>query len=81
MSGNRFLCKGYLTEMSSFNCIENQLSDYCLPGFPCHECEAALTIRPAPRQQPALKVRYPKGWADMTPAVRKSYMKERGVSV
>ena len=81
MKDDKFFCTGYLVELTPFNCIENQLSEFCLPGFPCHGCEAALTIRSTPRRQPALKVRYPKGWADMTPAVRKSYMNERGLSV
>jgi len=74
MSADRFLCKGYLVEMDAFGCIENQLSDFCLPGFPCHECGAALTIRPAQRAaSPARRVKRPRGWADMTPAVRRSF--------
>ncbi|MFA5381802.1 MAG: hypothetical protein WC356_01460 [Candidatus Micrarchaeia archaeon] len=75
MSADRFLCKGYGVEMSFFHCLENQLSDFCLPDFPCHTCEAPLTINPAPRRQPAMKIRYPKDWANMTPAVRRSYQK------
>ena len=74
MSGDRFLCKGYRVEMPPLNCIENQVSDFCLPGFPCHDCEAALTIKPAPApESPTRRIKRPKGWADMTPAVRRSY--------
>jgi len=41
-----FFCEGYRTEMSLWHCIENQLSVFCLPHFPCHTCRAAVTIRP-----------------------------------
>ena len=74
MSADRFLCKGYRVEMGAFNCIENQLSDLCLPGFPCHECGAALTIKAVLRDpSPPRRVKHPRGWADMTPAVRRSF--------
>jgi len=39
-------CSGYGLTLTPWWCIENQLSDYCLPGFPCHECEAGVTIIP-----------------------------------
>lgn len=68
-----FMCTGYRVNISFWNCIENQLSDFCFPEFPCHTCEAALTIALPPRQQAPLKVRYPKDWKNMTPAVRRSY--------
>lgn len=42
----RFYCQGYRVQMTAWRCIENQLSDFCLPGFPCHTCPVALTIRP-----------------------------------
>jgi len=72
-----FFCDGYQTEMKLWHCLENQLSDYCLPGFPCHECPAALTIKPAPRRR-ALRVTYPPEFANMTPAVRRSILADLG---
>ena len=39
-------CDGYKLTLTPWRCIENQLSDYCLPGFPCHECEAGVSIIP-----------------------------------
>ena len=39
-------CRGYGVTLTPWWCIENQLSDYCLPGFPCHTCEAGVTIIP-----------------------------------
>lgn len=73
-----FYCEGYRESMTLFRCIENQLSPFCLPGFPCHECQAALTIKPAPVPSRGLnlKVKYPADWFNMTPAVRRSYMKD-----
>jgi len=32
-------CQGYGATLTPWSCIENQLSLYCLPGWPCHECE------------------------------------------
>lgn len=43
-----FECRGYRLTMKPQRCIENQLSDYCLPGFPCHDCEAGVTIQIPP---------------------------------
>jgi hypothetical protein len=39
-------CRGYGVTLTPWWCIENQLSDFCLPGFPCHDCEAGVTIIP-----------------------------------
>ena len=39
-------CDGYGLSLTPWRCIENQLSDFCLPGFPCHECEAGVSIIP-----------------------------------
>jgi hypothetical protein len=49
MGGDNFFCDGYRVEMTLWNCIENQLSIFCLPAHPCHTCPAALIIRPAPK--------------------------------
>ena len=42
-------CHGYGITLTPWGCIENQLSDFCLPGFPCHDCETGVTIRTAGR--------------------------------
>jgi len=34
-------CKGYRTRLTPWECIENQLSIFCLPGWPCHTCPEA----------------------------------------
>jgi len=44
-------CRGYGVTLTPWWCIENQLSDFCLPGFPCHTCEAGVTIIPAAPQK------------------------------
>lgn len=37
-------CDGYQLTMTPWRCIENQLSDFCLPGFPCHVCQAGVGL-------------------------------------
>ena len=37
-------CDGYQLTMTPWRCIGNQLSDFCLPGFPCHECQAGVGL-------------------------------------
>lgn len=38
-------CREYGVRLSPWHCIENQLSLYCLPGWPCETCELAVSIR------------------------------------
>jgi len=40
-------CLGYRLTLTPWWCILNQLSDFCLPGFPCETCEAGVGIRAA----------------------------------
>lgn len=65
-----FFCNGYGVEMSLWNCVENQLSDFCLPCFPCHECPAAITLRIAPQKRLKLTIDYDR--MGMTPAVARA---------
>jgi hypothetical protein len=37
-------CRGYGVSLSPWNCIENQVSLYCLPGWPCETCETAVCL-------------------------------------
>ncbi len=86
-------CQGYGATLTPWWCIENQLSIYCLPDFPCHDCQAAVGIRVAGedscptkdtgRGACAIKEgaaarprRLPKDWDMMTPAVRKSWLRD-----
>ncbi|TSA13564.1 MAG: hypothetical protein D4R73_00630 [Deltaproteobacteria bacterium] len=41
-------CTGYGRQMTPWQCLENQLSLYCLPGWPCETCEGAVTIQIPP---------------------------------
>lgn len=41
-------CAPYGREMTPWQCLENQLSLYCLPGWPCETCEGAVTIQIPP---------------------------------
>jgi hypothetical protein len=40
-------CRGYGVLLTPWNCLENQLSLFCLPGFPCHDCEVGVGLGPA----------------------------------
>jgi hypothetical protein len=40
-------CTGYGVRLSPWQCLWNQLSVFCLPGFPCETCEKAVSIRTA----------------------------------
>ena len=37
-------CAGYGVSLTLWQCLENQLSPYCLPGWPCETCEEAVGI-------------------------------------
>ncbi|MHB9074641.1 MAG: hypothetical protein ACYC6G_14080 [Desulfobaccales bacterium] len=37
-------CRGYKIRITPWACIENQLSTMCLPGWPCEECEEAVSV-------------------------------------
>lgn len=41
-------CRGYTLTLTPWGCILNQLSDYCLPGFPCETCQSGVTIQIPP---------------------------------
>lgn len=41
-------CAGYGVRLTPWQCLENQLSLYCLPGWPCETCEGAVTIQIPP---------------------------------
>jgi hypothetical protein len=50
----RLDCRGYGVVLTPWRCIENQLSLFCLPGWPCECCEKAVTIQ-IPARPPSLK--------------------------
>jgi len=60
-------CDGYRTELKPQDCIDNQLSIFCLPDFPCYSCNQAVVLAIAEKKKE--KVSIPKG---MTKAVAKS---------
>ena len=51
-------CPGYeVLGMSLWRCLVNQLSDYCLPSWPCHSCQFGVGIEIAPVPPPSSKKR------------------------
>jgi hypothetical protein len=76
-------CSGYRLTLTPWWCIENQLSDYCLPGFPCETCEAGVTIRttgwkPVPLKKPKPQPkRRPAWWKNASKAVQRDWLRER----
>lgn len=51
----KFYCQAYGVTLSPWRCIENQLSLYCLPGWPCETCESAIVLRIASRDASAAR--------------------------
>jgi len=74
-------CRGYSSTLTPWRCIENQLSDFCLPGWPCHDCGRAvglaLPLETKPSARPFKKLRLPAWWPQATPAVKRSYLQEK----
>ena len=68
-------CRPYGVTMTPWRCVENQLSEYCLPGWPCHECDQAVTIIPKIKPKPMKKPRLPAWLKNATAAVRRDYLK------
>lgn len=52
------LCEGYRLTMKPWRCIENQLSDYCMEGWPCLDCETGVGLAIAHAKMPKCKA----GW-------------------
>lgn len=44
MNLTEIVCAGYRMRMSPWRCLQNQLSDYCLPGWPCWTCDTMVTL-------------------------------------
>ncbi len=45
MKEDTFPCRGYgVPEMTPERCLANQLSPFCLPGWPCETCEEGVGV-------------------------------------
>lgn len=75
-------CAGYKVSLTPWHCLENQLSLYCLPGFPCETCEAAGTIQIPPFKagedaRPTKPTRRPSWWKNASKAVQRDWLRDR----